>query len=237
MSDMLTFYRGIAVARDKAEADVASIRSGGMRGDEGRWQFSLEALRDRTEALFQKEDLSTTDTQGADSSPYKAICACGDELGASYYALVHNVCMDSDERSYVIEFAAPADHVSIDGRDFLYTCFQLWDRESTDYYDAQCKALDHLFGSAILRYFQKAARSQDQQFRIAMCDLACQDPDVIRAHIKNTITIEGRYQVVFRSAFFVRVPIEASQILDIRPAKQHKYTAGITLDQFLKGRL
>lgn len=237
MNERLTLFRGIAVARERATDVVASIHSAGIRGDEGWWHFGVEDVRDRISTLFHKEDLSTTDTRHPDLNSYKSICACGDELGASYYALIHNRHREVDEASYVVKFTAPLESVSVDGRDFLYTCFQLWDRHSADNYEMQGKALARLFGPAILKYFVKAASSQEQQLRIAMCELACQDQEIVLAHAKNLHVIRGRYGVVFRSAFFVRVPIEPSQIVDVRLAREQEFNPAAALDDFLKGRL
>ncbi len=56
MTTKLTLYRGIAVGRDKANEVVATIRSAGIRGDEGWWDFTLEDLRDQLHGIFNKED-------------------------------------------------------------------------------------------------------------------------------------------------------------------------------------
>ena len=51
--------------------------------------------------------------------------------------------------------------------------------------------------------------------RIALCDLAINDLDVVLAHANNTIVIRGRYHVIFRSSFFVEAPIAPDEILEV----------------------
>jgi hypothetical protein len=87
----------------------------------------------------------------------------------------------------------------VDGRDFLYTVFTLWDRRGDSHLGLVREALAILFGKAILKYFDQAKGVLDE--RIGHCDLAIHDMDVLRAHYSNSIVIEGRYDTRFNSSF------------------------------------
>ena len=98
----------------------------------------------------------------------------------------------------------------LDGRDFLYTVFQMGNPERAR------PIVERLFGSAILRYADRAwATKRGDHQRIAICDLAVQDDDVIHAHAKNTMVIGGRYDTQFCSAFMVRMPIPSERIVSV----------------------
>jgi hypothetical protein len=71
--------------------------------------------------------------------------------GAAYYAWKHNQSADRNT-PLVVEFEADVADVYIDGRDFLFTAFQFWDRETKDAWERQARALATLFGDAVLRY-------------------------------------------------------------------------------------
>src|SRR4051812_6808475 len=87
----------------------------------------------------------------------------------------------------------------VDGRDFLYPVFTLWDRKGDSHLGLVREALATLFGRAILRYFDRAKGAFDE--RIGHCDLAIHDMDVLRAHYSNPIEIEGRSDTRFNSSF------------------------------------
>jgi hypothetical protein len=78
------------------------------------------------------------------------------------------------------------------GTDFLYTVFQMGEP------DRARTVLENSFGKAILRYAEKAWVSDDQRYRIALCDLAIYDPEVVQAHHTATPIIAGRYGTLFR---------------------------------------
>jgi hypothetical protein len=59
-----------------------------------------------------------------ETSRSAAICPCGEVIGANYYAWQHNP-YGENTTPILIEFEASDDAMSIDGRDFLYTVFQL----------------------------------------------------------------------------------------------------------------
>ena len=99
--------------------------------------------------------------------------------------------------------------VAVDGRDFLYTAFQLGDPGRAR------RVLRTAFGKAVLRYAERAWLQESQDQRIALCDLATHDPAVIRAHHANELVLGGRYGTVFRNAFLVRAPILEGSILRV----------------------
>ena len=80
--------------------------------------------------------------------------------------------------------------------------------------------LDQCFGDGVLRYARKAWATNDQESRIAFCELAIQDPAVIASHYRNSTVLGGRYRTVFRSAFLVKLPVEPESMVNVwRPAK------------------
>jgi len=96
-----------------------------------------------------------------------------------FYACKKNVTA-SDTASILITFEADIPDVIVDGRDFLYTVFQLGS-------DRARPAVERLFGSAILRYVDRAWATDkyDEEQRISICHLAVQDDEVVRAHARN----------------------------------------------------
>jgi hypothetical protein len=54
-----------------------------------------------------------------------------------------------------------------------------------------------------------------QSARIAICDLAIHDPEVVEAHHASNLVIAGRHGTVFRNAFSVKVPISSDAILRV----------------------
>jgi len=118
----------------------------------------------------------------------------------------HVSCQNVSERTFVSLFhkddfrSLPLSDVIVDGRDFLYTVFQLGS-------DRARPAVERLFGSAILRYVDRAwaTDKHDQEQRISICHLAVQDDEVVRAHARNATVIGGRYDTEFCSAFMVRI--------------------------------
>lgn len=231
---MLTLCRGIAVPSPHADAVVTGIRSKGLDGREGRWRFvvpDVAKVRAELESLFARPSLMRDDFLGKAPSP--GICACGDPAGAEYYAASHNFSSDENNCPLVIVFGVSVDRVYVDPRDFLCPAFQLWDRDSTALREAQAMLLVRLFGPKIARYFESACSARDQTYRIAMCNLAAFDLDVVLAHHANQTVIRGRYRTTFSSAFFVQGPVSAGQIYRVyRVARYASPTPGVTLDDY-----
>lgn len=233
---LVKLYRGLAVSSAESESIQQKIIREGILGTERRhWKFELADLRQDIEALIAKADLSLDHTRGTRSS-FGVICACGDLEGAAYYACTHNRSAERDT-PLVIEFEAPLPDVSVDGRDFLYTAFQFWDRNTTSALSEQMRCLKMLFGDPVLRYFSRAVDTKDQEQRIALCDLAVQDEQVILAHVLNHRTLRGRYNTTFASAFFVRTPIPSSRISKVVSPPRPAHRPWLTLDSFIAGNI
>jgi len=147
------------------------------------WQMEFQHPGD-LDALVSKSDLSLEDTRPKNGNIFPGICACGEVAGAAYYAWQHNR-KGVNATPILIEFDAPDDLVSIDGRDFLYTAFQMCDPELA----GPSPALAKVFGDHILRYARRAWAMKEQS--IPLCDLACYDPEVVRAHHANTVVLGG----------------------------------------------
>jgi hypothetical protein len=74
----------------------------------------------------------------------------------------------------------------IDGRDFLYGVFQFGDPQKA------APALERLFDPKILRFAEAAWSSTDQSKRIALCDLAIHDRQIVAGHYENRLVIGGK---------------------------------------------
>jgi hypothetical protein len=204
----MRFYRGIAVPSDKAQGIIAAIQHGGLIAGQGtQWSMINYDLKPRLDELRRLNPLSLAETRSGPTQP--RVCACGDKGGAAYYACTHNKSAQNDS-SIIITFEADIDDVIIDGRDFLYTVFQGGDPARAR------EPARKLFGDALLPYLDRAWKTTDQQERVALCDLATQDDDVIRAHVANTIVMGGRYRTLYRSAFMVRLPVPGARVTDVR---------------------
>ena len=204
---MVRLYRGIAVPASKLESIISTVEEHGLAPGQGFWQLEFWHPG-QIEVLFLKADLSVEDTRPSGRQSQCAVCACGEEIGAAYYAWRHNRSGDNDT-PVMVEFDVDERSIALDGRDFLYTVFQFGDPSRAR------SILEGSFGHAVLRYAEKAWKSDHQSTRIALCDLAIHDPEVVKAHHSNTVVLGGRYRTVFTSAFLVKLPVEASAIIRV----------------------
>jgi hypothetical protein len=203
---LMRFYRGISVPRHEAEGVIATIGSGGLQPREDDWG-TLANLKPRLEEIWRKSTITLADTRP--EAPQRSwTYACAEEAGALFYACSHNKSGKNDTPILIV-FDAEISEVIVDGRDFLYTAFQLGAPERAR------PVVERIFGSATLRYIDRAWATEDEE-RIALCDLAVQDDAVLLAHAANNIVIGGRYGTRFRSAFLVRTPVAANRIVDVR---------------------
>jgi hypothetical protein len=192
-----------------APAVIDKIRTQGLLPGDGNWRMSAADLKGRLEEIWRKPKVTSADTKPTAGNPGPSwMCACAEEQGALYYACRHNKSGENDA-PILISFDAEASDAVVDGRDFLYTAFQLSDAERAR------AVLERLFGPAILRYADRAW-GVDGDERIALCDLAIQDDAVVCAHAANKAVIAGRHGTRFRSAFLVRTPVPARRIADVR---------------------
>jgi hypothetical protein len=205
----MRFYRGITVPTRSASSVIDRIRTQGLLPGDGNWRMSAADLKGRLEEIWRKPKVTCADTKPTAGNPGPLwVCACAEEQGALYYACRHNRSGENDT-PILISFDAEASDAIVDGRDFLYTAFQLSDA-------ARARAvLERLFGPAILRYADRAWNVHGDE-RIALCDLAVQDSAVVLAHADNKALFAGRSGTQFRSAFLVRTPVPAARIADVR---------------------
>ena len=167
-------------------------------------------LKLRIDEIWRQPTITLADTRPEAPEP-SWVCACAEEAGALYYACCHNKSAEKDTPILIV-FDAELSEAIVDGRDFLYTLFQLGDP------DRARPVVERIFGSPILRYIDRAwSKEKDKQKeRIALCDLAVQDEAVVLAHAKNNTVIGGRYGTRFRSAFLVTSPVGPERIVDVR---------------------
>ena len=191
----MRFFRGLAVPAANVVQVLATIRNQGL-GLGSQWSFEYRHPG-QLDALFARPDLSTQDTRPSDRGD-PAVCACGEEIGAAYYAWQHNRTRENDT-PIIVEFEADQDTVAIDGRDFLSTVFQFGEPALAR------PVLARAFGNEVLPYAERAWATDNQETRIALLDLAVHDPHVVKAHHANTVVLGGRLGTVFRSAFIVKL--------------------------------
>jgi hypothetical protein len=116
-----------------------------------------------------------------------------------------------------VEIEADLETVAIDGRDFLYGVFQLGDPQKA------APALERLFGPKILRFAEAAWSSTDQSKRIALCDLAIHDRQIVADHCENRLVIGGKRWTRFHNAFKIKLPVEPTAIARVwRPDSSPK---------------
>jgi len=220
---MLRFYRGIAVPEDEWGSLAHDIRVNGLRAtDQTTWQVEVVDLRAHLEHLFAKPGLSLSDTRPSelvttDRGSHRrllgavpALCACGDELGGTYYATRHNRT-SGKTAPLLVCFEADVGDVQIDGKDFMHNpMFQ------TGCTQGQRDWMIRIFGQVVERYVERAwLPDKKLDYRLALCDLAAQDPQVICDHHRNEIVLGGRCGTIFRSAFNVRLPVAPARIVEV----------------------
>jgi hypothetical protein len=234
----LTFFRGIAVSNEEHHTIVQQIKEEGFSSIVGTYNGVFTDRRHRLEELLNKPDLSTEDTHPSvwikqnggghreyiDS--YDSIYACGEEYGASYYACQHNY--RHGRTPILIQFKANIKDVQIDGRDFLYNfVFQAEELNQN-----QRVIIREIWGNSIDKYIDKALETSDRNRKIAICDLAVQDEDLILAHHRNQKVIAGRSNTHYRSSFIVKIPIVKNNILNVSIPTYNKLEADITIVSF-----
>ena len=98
--------------------------------------------------------------------------------------------------------------------------------------------LRRIYGESIVRYFEAAAATSEQDVRTGLCNAAMYDREVVLGHYSCNVCWQGRYGVRCRSAFSVRSPVPPTRIVDVRRAGRIEIpTPTITLDDLLgRGR-
>jgi hypothetical protein len=207
----MRFYRGIAVPSDSAATTITEIRAHGLEVRDSGFRSAFQDLKPHLDRFWSLPRIISSDLElvpRKETSP--RVCACAHKTGAAFYACKKNINV-VDNASIVVTFEADISDVIVDGRDFLFTLFQLGDP------DLARPIAERLFGKAVLRYVDRAfaADKHDQGQRIALCHLAVQDDEVILAHAGNSTVIGGRYGTEFCSAFLVRLPVASHRIVAV----------------------
>jgi hypothetical protein len=222
---VLKLYRGVSVASGNIEQVKTRISFEGIKQThELPWSSYILDIRPNLSEFLNKPNLSTSHTrfyrpvQGVTYEsvrqrdlPFPFVFACGDKTGAAYFANTRNRTKTKDF-PLVIEFLAPVEDVFVDGKDFLYSAFKNGPRRGMRDKILRC------FGVKISEYLDRAWSSEEIEHRIALCDLAVQDPEVVSSHYRNQMPMGGRHGTVFRSAFMVRLPIYSHRILSVHRA-------------------
>ena len=208
---MPVLYRGITLDPQTADADRAAIRQDGQLAVKSFWKNTMASpkqVRSRTSELARAPGKVRDEIKSLPQTPLSY--ACSDFEGAARYAL------SARGTPVVIAFETVLEEIIIDGKDFLYTVFQFWDRSGTGHRDRVRENLSTLFGPAMLGWFDLACRETDTMARIGLCDLGVHDFAAIKRHYANRTDIAGRHNRLFRSAFALPASLEPAAILDIQ---------------------
>jgi hypothetical protein len=220
-------YRGIALDPKAADADIAAIRESGQIATKSFWKHEManpDEVRSRAAQLALNPRKIREEINRLPQMPLTY--ACGDEDGASRYALsVHG-------KPVVIAMEISLEDVIIDGRDFLYPVFQLWDRSGISHRDCVRANLSKLYGPTILEWFDRASQETDTDARIGLCDLAARDRTAIERHLENRMAVAGRHHRIFRSAFAIPATLDPGAILDIREITMTPNKPSLSIDLF-----
>lgn len=217
----VTLYRGLAVPFAEVQRVTADIIDHGLcKVDAMHWGSTMASpLEIRRQAVELGKTPGTIRDRIQEMSGRHVICGCGDILGATIYAQTYS--RTDDERCcLLITYSMPVGDLIIDGKDFLYTVFQFWDRNHARHREIVRDVLEIIFGKSILPYFDAAAGLKDTIERVGICDLACVDVDVIRVHAQNSLLVHGRYNTKFCSAFQMQAPVPAERIISVARVTQ-----------------
>lgn len=222
----MRFFRGLAVPSNGASDVINDIKENGIYTNAWCWHSGHFKPNPN---LLGKAKLSLQDTRPKNRVLTPAVCACGDLSGALYYAWHHNMS-ELHNTPVIVEFECPSENAAIDGRDLLYTVFQMGAP------DRATSFVSAAFGEKGLSYAQLAWQTKDQGSRIAICDLMIHDNEVVKAHHRNRMVIAGRHGTLFRSAFTIALPINAISICNVyTPDKLPEMPQpDVNLDQLLE---
>jgi hypothetical protein len=204
------FYRGITLDPAIADVDKSVIRETGTLNAKAMWsrntRSSPHEVRRQTPHLSSTPSKAREAIRALPQEPMTYACASFED--AAFYA------KRGAGLPVVIAVEVPLENVAIDGKDFLYTVFQLWDRGGRRDHKPEVRyILDKLFGPALAKWFDQAAAESEQAARIGLCDLAADDLAAISAHYLNKIAIAGRYGTLFCSAFDLPAKVDSADIL------------------------
>jgi DNA-binding Lrp family transcriptional regulator len=219
--EAVTLFRGLSVPESDVARVSLEVRQQGLKKVKGMtWASTMAspaAIREMAAEL--RINPSTIRQSIRTLEQEHVICGCGDEFSASGYAGAYS---RSGERylGLMVSYSMAPGSLAIDGKDFLYTVFQLWDRHQTRHLETVRDFLGQIYGKKILNYFDLAAETKCSDERIGLCDLACVDLEIVRHHYQNQILIHGRCQRRFFSAFQMQAPVLPEQIISVNPAQE-----------------
>jgi hypothetical protein len=229
--EYVILYRGLAVPQSDVERICLEIKTHGLRKAVGMYCSSTMASPSaiRAQAANLKPNPSTIRENISELPQEHVICGCGDAFSATQYAVSYSRS-DEARLGLLVTYSMPLCDLAIDGKDFLYTVFQFWDRKQTHHREIVREILGMIYGSVILTYFDLAAEMNDATNRVGICDLACVDIKVVREHHLNQILIHGRCRTRFLSAFQMQAPVPSHQIISVIPAVELPVPTGRSID-------
>lgn len=225
--EKIKLYRGIAVGYKDADKVINDIINNGLDlSENANWGCFIWKDQVNTNELILKEDLLRKDTEIMSKfvktrsgerreylEGYKGICFA-DLDGATYYAQKHNKIQDK-QVPILIEVNVDLSSIAIDGRDYLYTVFSLLRSLSENKLSVIKNDLLLVYGSQIQKYFEKVFLHPKSDTN-AICDLIICDEEIKKSHLKNNHIIQGRYGTLFKSAFFVKMPLEKENVISVK---------------------
>jgi len=163
--------------------------------------------------------------------------ACGNRDDASVYAFERGI---SRPHGLIVSCELFLDDVAVDPHDFLGGAFRYH-----GYFKQPLEVIERemasLYGDAIRPYIQRASETTLEQAeqRFALCDVACCDPDVVAAHLRNQRDIHGRWDTVFRSAFLIPAKVPRSAVQPFWKQRMNRVPSGrgISYDFLFKSLL
>ncbi|AOG03461.1 hypothetical protein [Bosea sp. RAC05] len=199
-------FRGLALPKEDVDRAVETLLQRGHQPQLAKREVYQKRLSNRAE-IMQLPRITLKDIQGSNREWIPSVCACGDEAGASHYAWKRS---DPSLTPIMMEVEVPLHRLVVDGNDFLFRIFSRGIPELAGPY------VERMFGPAAMSYARRAwSRPRGDEERMALCELAILDPEVVAHHHANSITIKGGTQTVFASAFTIRLPLEANEIVRV----------------------
>jgi hypothetical protein len=127
---MPILFRGFSIEPINVDRVCDELaRTGKLRADEGLYSGHLMAepdlVRSRAAAWLQSPASIRDELTKISTMPLS--CACGHLGGSAFYA------RRGTGLPLIVEFEVPWESMRVDGRDFLYTVFTLWDRKGASH--------------------------------------------------------------------------------------------------------
>jgi hypothetical protein len=205
--DIFSDLTGRAV-RESLSATAARITALGLPDTAGpMWGFA--DLFGRREELRRNPKLYSDPSVGQ----VQGFFATADRDTAHWYA-----GREGSESAIVVEFEAPLDTVIVDCRDFLDRVF-LFAESFLEKGEAQRlgpmrECIRKYWGAAVLEYFDALGSGGTV---IELVNSAAYDIRVVRAHLANSVVLQGRSGVTFRNQLAVLAPVGPEHIRRIEP--------------------